>query len=125
VDEAASIVKEAADPQANIIVGQVINPEIGDDLIITVIATGFGHDEQAAKAAVLERMTAEAPVHSAARMAQPQPALASARSAPGGEGLDRPTFLRRLTTNRSNQERLSLLPDEEWDVPTFLRKQGD
>jgi len=125
VDEAASIVKEAADPQANIIVGQVINPEIGDDLIITVIATGFGHDEQAAKAAVLDRMVADAPVHSAARMTQPQPALASARSAPGGEGLDRPTFLRRLTTNRGNQERLSLLPDEEWDVPTFLRKQGD
>ena len=36
VEEAASIVQHAADAEANIIVGQVINPEIGDDLIVTL-----------------------------------------------------------------------------------------
>ena len=46
VEEAASIVQHAADAEANIIVGQVINPDIGDDLIVTVIATGFEREEQ-------------------------------------------------------------------------------
>ena len=46
VEEAASIVQHAADPEANIIVGQVINPEIGDDLVVTVIATGFEREDQ-------------------------------------------------------------------------------
>ena len=39
--------------------------------------------------------------------------------------LDRPTFLRRFTEQREGQERLVLATDDEWDVPTFLRKQSD
>jgi cell division protein FtsZ len=45
VDEASSIAKAAADPQANIIVGQVINPDVGDEVTVTVIATGFEQAE--------------------------------------------------------------------------------
>ena len=45
VDEACNIAREAADPQANIIVGQVINPEMGEELTVTVIATGFEQAE--------------------------------------------------------------------------------
>ncbi len=41
VDEAAQIIKETADPEANIIFGTVIDERMGDDLQITVIATGF------------------------------------------------------------------------------------
>ena len=41
VNEAAEIIKEAADPEANIIFGTVIDERIGDDVMITVIATGF------------------------------------------------------------------------------------
>src|SRR5215510_10031106 len=48
IEEAASIIQQAADPEANIIVGQVINPDMGDDLVVTVIATGFERDEQLA-----------------------------------------------------------------------------
>ena len=46
IEEAASIIQQAADAEANIIVGQVINPDMGDDLVVTVIATGFERDEQ-------------------------------------------------------------------------------
>ena len=52
VEEAASIVQHAADPEANIIVGQVINPDMGDELIVTVIATGFEREEDAASATI-------------------------------------------------------------------------
>ena len=41
VNEAAEIIKEAADPEANIIFGTVIDERMGDDIMITVIATGF------------------------------------------------------------------------------------
>jgi len=41
VNEAAAIIKETAHPDVNLIFGAVIDPNMGDDLRITVIATGF------------------------------------------------------------------------------------
>src|SRR5436853_6660633 len=41
VHEAASIIQEAADEEANIIFGTVIDPKMKDELKVTVIATGF------------------------------------------------------------------------------------
>lgn len=41
VDEAAKIISQSADPDANIIFGAVIKPELSDQVRITVIATGF------------------------------------------------------------------------------------
>ena len=41
INEAAQIISDAADPDANIIWGTSINPEMGDEVRITVIATGF------------------------------------------------------------------------------------
>lgn len=43
VNEAANIVAEAADPEVNFIFGAVIKPDLKDELIVTVIATGFEH----------------------------------------------------------------------------------
>ncbi len=41
VNEAASLVREAADEDAEIIFGSVIDPDLDDKIIVTVIATGF------------------------------------------------------------------------------------
>ncbi|MFU0823964.1 cell division protein FtsZ [Clostridium sp.] len=41
INEAAEIVQEAADPDANIIFGAVIDEDLKDEIRITVIATGF------------------------------------------------------------------------------------
>jgi cell division protein FtsZ len=41
VNEASEIVAEAADQEANIIFGAVIDDSLKDDLRVTVIATGF------------------------------------------------------------------------------------
>ena len=43
VNEAAEIISRAADPEANIIFGAVINEKFTDEVRITVIATGFDH----------------------------------------------------------------------------------
>jgi cell division protein FtsZ len=124
VDEAASIIREAADPQANIIVGQVINQELGDDLVVTVIATGFEKEGQ-----VFKPVSAERPAAISARAKEP--ALAGVRGTAvdqPAKNLERPAFLRKLSAQREGQERLGLVmeaEDDKWDVPTFLRKQAD
>ncbi len=41
VNEAAAIIKETAHPDVNLIFGAVIDPSMGDEIRITVIATGF------------------------------------------------------------------------------------
>jgi cell division protein FtsZ len=41
VNEAAEVIKEAADPEANIIFGTVIDDRMRDEVKVTVIATGF------------------------------------------------------------------------------------
>ena len=42
INEAANLIMESADPEANIIFGAGIDPELKDEVRITVIATGFG-----------------------------------------------------------------------------------
>lgn len=121
VDEASSIIKEVADPDANIIVGQVINPDLSDELIITVVATGFDRDESPFIAPAIEQSKTKS-------VRTPQPALVSARLAAAEaspQNLERPAFLRRMNGQTEAQERLGLALDDEWDVPTFLRKQAD
>ena len=41
VNDAAAIIKETAHPDVNLIFGAVINPDLGDEVRLTVIATGF------------------------------------------------------------------------------------
>ncbi len=49
VNEACSLVEDAAHEDANIIFGSVVDPNIGDDVRITVIATGFDHQNKVAE----------------------------------------------------------------------------
>jgi cell division protein FtsZ len=123
IEEAASIIQQTADSDANIIVGQVINPDMGDDLVVTVIATGFECEEEMVSMTVSVEQTS-------ARAAKPvQPVLAGVGvSAAMGmadrpmKDLDRPTFLRQRNDAREAIDR-ALVAEDEWDVPTFLRKQ--
>ncbi len=123
VAEAASIIQQTADADANIIVGQVINPDMGEDLIITVIATGFEREAEVAAAA----MGAERPMP---RTIKPsQPVMAGVGAVPAADwaikDLDRPTFLRRMNDVRESIDRAALAAEDVLDVPTFLRKQAD
>jgi cell division protein FtsZ len=43
VNDAAEIIQAAADPNANIIFGSVIDEGMGDEVRVTVIGTGFDH----------------------------------------------------------------------------------
>ncbi len=45
VGEVTGIVQDAVGDEANLIFGAVVDPDAGDELRVTVIATGFGHGE--------------------------------------------------------------------------------
>jgi cell division protein FtsZ len=123
IEEAATIVQQTADPEANIIVGQVINPDMGDDLVVTVIATGFEREEP----------SAPVPMPAARTSRTSQQVMTGAGQTMGERSyaerplkdLDRPAFLRRMGDGRESMDRVAVVTDDEWDVPTFLRKQVD
>ncbi|MFT4235983.1 MAG: cell division protein FtsZ [Microbacterium sp.] len=52
INDAASLVKEAAHPEANIIFGTVIDDTLGDEVRVTVIAAGFDGGEPSARVEV-------------------------------------------------------------------------
>ena len=60
VDEAARIISSAADPDANVIFGAVIKPELTDQVKITVIATGF--DETRSRLSQMSQTAVQKPV---------------------------------------------------------------
>ena len=123
IEEAASIIQQTADPEANIIVGQVINPDMGEELIITVIATGFEREEDSTAATIGAERGVSRPVKPVPSvLAGMGSSLAVERSM---KDLDRPAFLRRMNDARESMDRAVLTAEDEWDVPTFLRKQTD
>ncbi|HTM56899.1 MAG TPA: cell division protein FtsZ [Candidatus Udaeobacter sp.] len=58
VNEAASVVVGAAGEEANVIFGSVIDPNMDGEMMITVIATGFGHIEPRLKLVDKSRIAA-------------------------------------------------------------------
>jgi cell division protein FtsZ len=82
VNEAAEVVTSAADQNANVIFGAVIDDAMGDEVRVTVIATGFGNGRRRRRSAAHE-----APLPSAV------PVSGSAFEVPD-EALDVPSFLR-------------------------------
>jgi cell division protein FtsZ len=63
VTEAAEEIRAAADPEANIIFGTSFNDRLGDEIMITVIATGFNGSRRATPAASVGRREQVAPQH--------------------------------------------------------------
>ncbi|MCH5198187.1 MAG: cell division protein FtsZ [Oscillospiraceae bacterium] len=59
VDVAATIVKNAADIDANIIFGVSTDTELDDEMVVTVIATGFGTDSNTPSKSVSQSKAAE------------------------------------------------------------------
>ncbi len=121
IEEAATIVQQTADPEANIIVGQVINPDMGDDLVVTVIATGFEWEGQPAQVPVAAARASRSGQQAMAGQTMGERSYAERPF----KDLDRPAFLRRMGDGREQMERAAAVTDDEWDVPTFLRKQAD
>jgi len=113
VYQAAQVVQEAADPDANIIFGAVIDERLQDEIQITVIATGFeGRTNTVQRGGI--RSAIDAP-----RVRQPveQPTTETR--------LDQPTAEQRSAprTRPAYQRTDSDEGDDEYDVPAFIRRR--
>ena len=106
INEAAAIVQEAADMEANIIFGAVIDESLKDEIRITVIATGF--EDPLDVPAPAPQPIAQPVVQTVAPVAQPvvEETVAAPAAAP------EPVV---ETTDATDAT--------EYDIPTFLRKK--
>jgi cell division protein FtsZ len=143
VNEAATLIQEEADDEANIIFGAVIDESLHDQIRITVIATGFGEPREEVKrppTAAAQPVAAPPAQH-----AQPAPRVAftrepvreAAQSAAamarkvvrvgGINDLDGTMWTRSNAGNERGEPISLTVPedDDSLDIPTFLRKQAD
>jgi cell division protein FtsZ len=134
VNDAVSMAQAAADPEANIIFGSVIDERLGEEVKITVIATGFPAREersrtlgrapvqQAIEPAVAQvrqvppPLPAEARPREPIRLQQVAPATVPVRAGTAG----------RATPPAPRREPVAFKPTDEdqYDIPAFLRRGG-
>ncbi len=88
---AAELVQRSADPEANIIFGTVIDESMGDELQITVIATGFEKEDERRPGSQYENIVADA---WRKRNTSSISSISSSSNDSNGD-LDIPTFLRK------------------------------
>src|SRR4029077_18268839 len=126
VNEAATLIQEEAEDDANIIFGAVIDESMGDEVRITVIATGFGEPAYAGE--------------------KPRPGAREARAAAADgrpvkrlgllaeDELDVPTWQRRRQeppvagargAHRSASPGKDDASAEDYDLPVFVRRGTD
>jgi cell division protein FtsZ len=144
VNEAATLIQEEADDEANIIFGAVIDESLNDQIRITVIATGFGEPREEVKRpptataqpqhAVAAPAQSSAPAPRVAFTREPvreaaQTAAATARKVVrvgGINDLDGTMWTRQGANERGEPISLTVPEDDDsLDIPTFLRKQAD
>ncbi|HLY68018.1 MAG TPA: cell division protein FtsZ, partial [Chloroflexota bacterium] len=108
VNEAAEIINKAADPEANIIFGAVIDPRLEGEILITLIATGFGEAHMQKPIRLPTRDAEELPQRAAVPAHDELPVRRAV-----GDGRPSLPFVNRR------------LPDgDNIDIPTFLRRRG-
>ncbi len=111
VNQAAAIIRETAHPDVNMIFGAVIDPNMGDEIRCTVIATGFERSGVARR--VLERLprTSEKPLSAANTPFQARPS----------ESVTANTETRSSADVKSQP--IPGIDNNDLDVPSFLRNR--
>jgi len=131
VAEAARIIADSVDPDANIISGMVIDPTLEEAMKVTVIATGFDRGFERSE----ERPRATMPVSMPISRPTPVASIPSFTPAPAPEReeterepLDVP-FYRKAIAHGRGDDPGGFGPNwsnvDDYDIPTVLRKQMD
>lgn len=105
--EVGNTVKEFASEDATVVVGTVIDPEMGEKIRVTVVATGLGHHEEQTIRVVPPRI-------SKPRTSQGEPDYGT---------LDMPTVQRKRAVGDGLED--GGIQEELLDIPAFLRRQAD
>ena len=116
VNQAAAIIRETAHPDVNMIFGAVIDPEMGDEIRVTVIATGFE------RAGAAPRRTLERPLrneksnsHAGAMSVSNTPFARPSESVSVG--------IEHRSSAESKSASQPSINSDDLDVPTFLRNR--
>jgi len=130
VNEAAEIIADAADDDANIIFGTVIDDALGDEVKVTVIAAGFEGEHRSRD--LLRPVKAPAPEPAPPPSAAPAPAPVSAPApAPRQPTIaETPADVQPLsngehgtrTPQRPSRPPVVIEADDDLDIPSFLKR---
>ena len=121
-DEVGSTVKEFARDDATVVVGTVIDPDMVDEMRVTVVATGLGGDMAAVEPAPQALDLKPVPKVVNGDLGQEPPRGADSDYA----GLDVPTMLRQRSEKSKGYLDAAVKQDMEYlDIPAFLRRQAD
>lgn len=113
VQEAADIVASASDEDVNMIFGSVINDNLKDEIIVTVIATGFNEDQ------LTTRPTRSGGFGAGrAQQSAPQPQHVPTRESRREEA---PSYQQQQEAPRREQQPSH--QEDTLDIPTFLRNR--
>ena len=117
--EVGQIVKQFASEDATVVVGTVIDPELSNQVRVTVVATGLGRPAAAARPPVQREAAAAREAREPGMRVVPRPRTASDYAA-----FERPTAHRQQRAVGDG-----LRPESEaedvLDIPAFLRRQAD
>lgn len=116
-DEVGNTVREFADDDATVVVGTVIDPEMKDEMRVTVVATGLG---EASVAKLPKPTKSDAP---AVQLVNSD--IIEQATPENYRELDRPTVLRNGAPGRSMADPTSEGNLDYLDIPAFLRRQAD
>ncbi len=116
VNQAAAIIRETAHPDVNMIFGAVIEPDMGDEVRVTVIATGFERSGVPRRA--LERIPA--------RSDKPLPRTVGVSTQPSTLRFSEPVSVEAEMRPAAEPKSAPVPPtynSEDLDIPTFLRNR--
>ncbi|MBT7370348.1 MAG: cell division protein FtsZ [Gammaproteobacteria bacterium] len=109
--EVGATVEEFASENATVVVGTVIDESMGEELRVTVVATGLG---------------AQAQMDRTPRIADDIKRKVAGDGVPDYSDFDRPTVIRNAVVNGTDEVDLQADKDLEYlDIPAFLRRQAD
>jgi cell division protein FtsZ len=117
ISKAAQIIYKEAHEDANIIIGSVIDESMSDEIMITIIATGFGQEQQIQEAAP-----------AAVEPIKPEPIKAAVKEVatppfnPGTPPYKKPeTEWQPVIQHAVSPKEVDLIDLNDLDTPTFLR----
>jgi cell division protein FtsZ len=126
--EVGQIVKQFASDDATVVVGTVIDPELSNQVRVTVVATGLGRPAAAARAPLAPQREREreaaTPRDRDPRTEAPMRVVKRAPlSSSDYAALDKPTVQRQRAVGDGLRPEAD--PEELLDIPAFLRRQAD
>ena len=130
VNEAAAIIKESAHPECNLIFGAQIDENMGDEVRITVIATGFEQSRVARKMDAQSLFRQQQPVQRQTAQPAQQPPIQRESVQPTQPEMTPPQEQPRPAAAPPPQPRPAPPPsdtriyeEDDIEIPTFLRKR--